>query len=150
MFDIGWSEIFVIAVLAIIVIGPKDLPRVMRATGRFVRKARMMANEFRENLEQMAHEVELDEVKKSIHHVSNFNPKTAIQNSVDPPGTFLDPPILPAEDEAPVSAAKPRARAKSAASVKPTRAKAAATAKPRAPRKKAPAAKAADKSEPEA
>lgn len=136
MFDIGWSEIFVIAVLAIIVIGPKDLPKVMRAAGRFVRKARLMANEFREGLEQMAHEVELDEVKKSIHHVSNFNPKTAVQNTLDPTGTFLEPPVLPDEEPAPKKRARPRAKPQTAPK------------SPRPRQKKAPAPSASDKTGP--
>lgn len=132
MFDIGWSEIFVIAVLAIVVIGPKDLPKVMRVAGGLVRKARLMAADFREGLEQMAHEAELEEVKKSVHHVSNFNPEKAIRNTVDPTGTFLEPPVLPDEPAAPVKAAR---RPKTGT----------AAAKPRTRTKKAPAA---DKIEP--
>ena len=104
MFDIGWSEIFVVVVLAIIVIGPKDLPRVMRTAGRWVRKARLMASEFQEQLERMAQEAEIDEVKKSIHHISNFDIKTAVEKTVDPAdnltGSFTEPPILKGETPA--------------------------------------------------
>jgi sec-independent protein translocase protein TatB len=135
MFDIGWSELFVIAVLAIVVIGPKDLPKVMRAVGRFVRKARHMAAEFREGFDQMVQEAELDEVKKSVHHVSNFNPKKAVQTSLDPAGTFLNPPIK--ADEKGGAKSKP-------SKIKPAGTKA-AKAKPRAGSIKKPAAATADK-----
>ena len=63
--DIGWTELLVIAVLAIVVIGPKDLPRVMRQAGRWMGAARRAANEFRASLEEMAHQADLDEFTKS-------------------------------------------------------------------------------------
>ncbi len=47
MFDIGWQELFIVAVLALLVIGPKDLPRALRAMGKWVRKARSLARDFR-------------------------------------------------------------------------------------------------------
>lgn len=61
---IGWSELFVLAVLALIVIGPKDLPRVMRTFGRFVGKARAMAREFQTSFEEIAREAEMEEMRK--------------------------------------------------------------------------------------
>ena len=63
--DIGWTELLVIAVLAIVVIGPKDLPRVMRQAGRWMGAARRAANEFRASLEEMAQQADLDEFTKS-------------------------------------------------------------------------------------
>lgn len=108
MFDISWSEILVIAVLAIVFIGPKDLPKVMRTAGRMVRKVRLMAAEFQDSIEQMAHEAEIEEVKKSIHHVSNFDPQKAIENSIDPTGAFTHPPVIE-EDAVPAKPKKPRA-----------------------------------------
>lgn len=61
---IGWGEFFVLAVLALIVIGPKDLPRVMRTFGRFVGKARAMAREFQTSFEEIAREAEMEEMRK--------------------------------------------------------------------------------------
>lgn len=61
---IGWGEFFVLAVLALIVIGPKDLPRVMRTFGRFVGKARAMACEFQTSFEEIAREAEMEEMRK--------------------------------------------------------------------------------------
>jgi sec-independent protein translocase protein TatB len=74
MFDIGWTEMLVIGVIAIVVVGPKDLPALLRGVGRIVRQMRGLAREFQGGVEEFIREAELDEVKKSIHHVSNFDP----------------------------------------------------------------------------
>lgn len=65
MFDVGWQELALIAVVALVVLGPKELPGLMRTAGTLVRKARLIAHDFRMNLEDMAEEVELDEFKKN-------------------------------------------------------------------------------------
>ena len=64
MFDIGYSELLVIAVVALIVIGPKDLPRVMRTVGQWVGRARGMARHFRSGVDTMIREAELQEMEK--------------------------------------------------------------------------------------
>ena len=64
MFDIGYSELLVIAVVALIVIGPKDLPRVMRTVGNWVGRARGMARHFRSGIDTMIRESELEEMEK--------------------------------------------------------------------------------------
>jgi sec-independent protein translocase protein TatB len=64
MFDIGYSELLVIAVVALIVIGPKDLPRVMRIVGQWVGRARGMARHFRSGVDTMIREAELEEMEK--------------------------------------------------------------------------------------
>ena len=66
MFDLGWSEMAVIMLVAIIVIGPKDLPRVARTVGKWTGKARAMARDFQRSLDDMAREAELDEIKKAV------------------------------------------------------------------------------------
>ena len=58
MFDIGAMELFIIAIVALIVVGPKDLPRLLKTVGGFVRKARDLATEFRMGVETLASEVE--------------------------------------------------------------------------------------------
>ena len=65
MFDFAWSELALIGVVALVVIGPKDLPRVLRTVGIWVRKARAIAREFQGSVEQMVREAELDEVQAS-------------------------------------------------------------------------------------
>jgi sec-independent protein translocase protein TatB len=64
MFDIGYTEILIIAVVALIVIGPKDLPRVMRTVGQWVGRARGMARHFRSGVDTMIRESELEEMEK--------------------------------------------------------------------------------------
>jgi sec-independent protein translocase protein TatB len=86
LFDIGWSEMAIIMVLALIIIGPKDLPRVARSIGQWVRKGRMLAREFQSSLEDMAKEAELDDVKKEIEKVGKTDLKKAVESSIDPKG----------------------------------------------------------------
>jgi sec-independent protein translocase protein TatB len=64
MFDIGYSELLLIAVVALVVIGPKDLPNVMRTVGKWVGKARGMARHFRSGIDTMMREAELEEMEK--------------------------------------------------------------------------------------
>ena len=63
---IGSSEIFVIALVALIVVGPKDLPGMLRKLGQFVSKMRSMANEFRASFDEMARQSELDDLRKEV------------------------------------------------------------------------------------
>ncbi len=86
MFDIGWPEMAVVAVIALVIIGPKDLPRILRYAGRWAGKAQKVAREFRRNFDDMVRESELDEVKKSVDQASRFNPVKDIGNSIDPTG----------------------------------------------------------------
>lgn len=64
MFDVGYSELLVIAVVALVVIGPKDLPKVMRTVGNWVGRARGMARHFRSGVDAMMREAELEEMEK--------------------------------------------------------------------------------------
>jgi sec-independent protein translocase protein TatB len=86
MFDIGWSEMAVIALLALIVLGPKDLPKAMQAAAHWVRKARAVAREFQSGIDDMMREAELDEAKKSIESARQFNVRKQIEDTFDPTG----------------------------------------------------------------
>ncbi len=88
MFDIGWSEMAIVLLVAIIVIGPRDLPRLARAIGRWTGKARAMAREFQRSLEDMAREAELEELRKEIEGASRFNLDEKIRETVDPDRTL--------------------------------------------------------------
>lgn len=66
MFDIGWSELLLVAVLAIVFVAPKDLPRMMRTLGQLMAKARSMAREFQQSFEDLAQEAELEELRKEV------------------------------------------------------------------------------------
>ena len=66
MFDMGWSELLLVAVLAIVFVGPKDLPRVMRTVGQYVARMRAMVREFQNSFEDLARESELEELRKQV------------------------------------------------------------------------------------
>ncbi len=63
MFDIGWPELALIMILAILVIGPKELPLVLRTLGRWAGKIRVLIREFRSSIDEIAKESELDEFR---------------------------------------------------------------------------------------
>ncbi len=67
MFDIGWQELFVLAVLAIIVVGPKDLPRAIKTVTYWIRKARSMARDLQDGLDDVVREAELEDIKKEAN-----------------------------------------------------------------------------------
>ena len=72
MFDIGAPELFIVAVLAIIVVGPKDLPKLIRSVMGMVRKVREMGNEFQAGVRKMADEVELDAITRKLNEAGNI------------------------------------------------------------------------------
>jgi sec-independent protein translocase protein TatB len=74
MFDFGLSmgEIMVIAVIALIVVGPRDLPKMLRTIGKFVTKLRGMAGEFQRHLDSAIREAGIEDVKKEVRNLSNF------------------------------------------------------------------------------
>lgn len=88
MIDIGWTEMLVIAVLAIIVVGPKDLPRVMRGMARAMAKMRGLAREFQAGMAELAREAELDEIKSEVESLTKLDLKGRVQNMIDPEGDF--------------------------------------------------------------
>lgn len=84
MFDLGWSEILVIAIVLIVVVGPKDLPRVLRTFGRTTSKMRAMANDFRRQFDEAMREAELDEVKTLVQDVKKLDPRNEIKKHLSP------------------------------------------------------------------
>src|SRR5476651_1065496 len=77
MFDIGWSEFLVIAVVALIAIGPKELPGVLRMVGQWVGKARRMAKEFQDQFQEAIREADVAEMKKQFDEAANEASKIA-------------------------------------------------------------------------
>jgi sec-independent protein translocase protein TatB len=119
MFDIGWSEMLMIIVVMIIVVGPKDLPRALYTLGQWVGKIRMAARQFQDTIEQAAHQTGLDEVQKEVRSLSNFNVGNEIEKSIDPKGEMRDafdiqPPDFNAPPEEKPAIEKPAAPAKPA------------------------------------
>jgi sec-independent protein translocase protein TatB len=99
MFDLfSWSHIVILLVIALVVVGPKDLPRLMHMAGKWAGKARAMANEFRKSFDEMARQAELDELRKEIEDLKKNNPITDITNSMSEMQASIDTPVpAPAE-----------------------------------------------------
>jgi sec-independent protein translocase protein TatB len=82
MFDLSWTELLVVAVVAIIVVGPKDLPRALRAVGRWTGKAKRMARDFRRQFDEALREAELDTIKKEVESVGKIDPVADMRKEV--------------------------------------------------------------------
>ena len=115
MFDFAWSEIALIAAVALIAIGPKDMPAAIRTVASMVKKARRMAGEFQTHIDEMVREANLDEVKKSFNDIRNFDLKDVVEKHIDPDNalrdSFADNPTpseaAPAENAEPEAIAAP-------------------------------------------
>lgn len=88
MFDFAWSELLVIGVVAVVALGPKELPNAMRSLGKFTRQARKLAGEFQGHVNDLMREAELDEVRSSIQKITNTNVGAEINKMIDPSGAF--------------------------------------------------------------
>lgn len=80
---VGFFEIVVVAVIALVVVGPKDLPRLMRTAGRVVAQARRMAGEFSAAFNQMARESEMEEMRREIDALKRTNVFAETKRSID-------------------------------------------------------------------
>lgn len=100
MFDVAPTEFLLVAVIALVVIGPKDLPRVMRVVGQWVGKARGVARQFRAGFDTMVREAELEEMEKKWKEENERIMRE-----------FPAAPEPPAEIEAPAPKAAPQGEA---------------------------------------
>jgi len=120
LFDLAWSEIALIAVVALVVIGPKDLPGAIRGAAEGIKKLRRMAGEFQQQADELVKEAKLDElrnqiadVRNTISDIKNFDLKGEIEKTVDKDGSLrqgLSDPLVPSSttygspvDQAPVA-----------------------------------------------
>lgn len=90
MLDIGWSEMAVIALVALIVIGPKELPQAMRAASKWVRKARSLAREFQSGVDDMIREADLEDARKAVQSAKSLDFDKALEETIDPTGEVGD------------------------------------------------------------
>jgi sec-independent protein translocase protein TatB len=98
LFDIGWPELMLISAVALVVIGPKDLPRALRVAGYWVKRARTMSREFQSSVEQMIRDAELSEVRDELKTATQFDFENEFQKTIDPDGSLnkaLAPPDAP-------------------------------------------------------
>lgn len=84
MLDVGWAELLVIAIVLIVVVGPKDLPPMIRAFGRTMASLRKMTGEFRTQFDQALKGADMDDVRKTIGDVQNLNPTNALRDAINP------------------------------------------------------------------
>jgi sec-independent protein translocase protein TatB len=103
--DLSWSHILLLLIVALVVVGPKDLPRMMRVAGQWVARARAMADQFRKSFDEMARQSELDELRQELESLRKERPLAdldrALHAPVIPPP---DPPPAPPVSEASVAA----------------------------------------------
>jgi sec-independent protein translocase protein TatB len=86
MLDIGWPELLIILVIALLVIGPRDLPRAMHTVGRWVKRARAVTSEFQRHFDEMARESELQELREMKRNMSARGIREEIDKTIDPTG----------------------------------------------------------------
>jgi sec-independent protein translocase protein TatB len=94
MFDISWTEFLLIGIVALVVIGPKELPGVLRTLGQYTRKIRGMAAEFQNQFQEAMREAEMADLKKSVddlaHDVKNYDPLKGAREDVEAIGKDLN------------------------------------------------------------
>jgi sec-independent protein translocase protein TatB len=112
MFNFGWGELIVIGMVALIAIGPKELPTVLRTLGHWIGKVRRMANEFQGQFQEALREAEFADLKKhaddlssSVGELTHIDPLADVQKDVErafeePPAADATPPAAPAADAA--------------------------------------------------
>lgn len=84
MFDLGWMELLIIGVTALVVVGPKDLPKMFKTIGTFVGKAKRMAREFQSTMEEAAEDTGLKEASDIIKTIeSKSDPKNFFKKAID-------------------------------------------------------------------
>lgn len=110
MFDIAWTEIGLIGIVALIVIGPKDLPVAIKAVSQVVKKARKMAGEFQTHVDEMMRDADMSDVRDTFNDIRRMDIKGKILSAVDGDGTIRKniadpgstfspaPPVVPVHD----------------------------------------------------
>jgi sec-independent protein translocase protein TatB len=128
MFDISWTEFLLIGVVALVFIGPKELPAVLRTLGQWTRKVRSMAADFQSQFQEAMREAEMADLKKQVddiaHDIKSYDPLKDVRADVEAAGKDIQsslekPPTSPASEpavsEAPVAEAQAATEAAPAA-----------------------------------
>ena|SRR5579862_4887317 len=111
MLDFSISHILIVLIVALVVVGPKDLPRLMRTLGQWMAKARRMADEFRKSFDDMARQAELDELRKEIESLRAERPLAGIDHDLHQsivPDDMKSAPAVAIESAPPEVHAEPR------------------------------------------
>jgi len=111
MFDFAWSELGLIAAVALILIGPKDMPVAIRTITDMIKKARRMASEFQTHVDEMMREADLGDVREQINSIRNFDFRGEVERHIDPDHSLRDTlsgnPLEPAPAADAIAAAAP-------------------------------------------
>ena len=103
--DLSWSHMLLVLVVALVVVGPKDLPKLMRTIGQWAAKARSMADQFRKSFDEMARQSELDELRKEIDELRTMRPlaetERQVSEALQPPNISMTPTEQPVEPSEP-------------------------------------------------
>ena len=84
VFDIGWQELFIVVAIAIIVVGPRDLPRVLKSITGYISKARSMVREFQSGIDEVVREVDLEEIKKEAENTAKLDFEAEVNSALKP------------------------------------------------------------------
>ena len=119
MFDISWTEFLLIGVVALIVIGPKELPTVLRTLGQWTRRLRSMASDFQSQFQEAMREAEMSDLKKQVddiaRDVKNYDPLKEVRSEVETAGQDIQTALEQKPAAEPQDAAAPQLPAGSAA-----------------------------------
>ena len=101
MFDLSWTHILLVLIVALVVVPPKDLPRTMHTVGRWLGKARAMADQFRRSFDEMARQSELQELRAELDSLRHERPLAGLDQDLSKAMLPLDPPPSPAAPATP-------------------------------------------------
>lgn len=138
MLDIGWTELAIVALIALLVVGPKDLPKAIKTVAGWIGRLRGMAREFQSGVDEMVRESELSEVKDEFDRMANADMDGIMENTIDPGGSVkdsldFDPDFVPPDETPPKTkpkrkpASKPRGTSSKPGATKPRATKAGTT-----------------------
>jgi sec-independent protein translocase protein TatB len=104
MFEIAWSELMLVAIVAILVVGPKELPGLLRTLGRMLGKLRVTANEFRRQFDEAVREAGAEDLQREFNALRSNNPITQIRDTLedaarDPLALTPPPSTIAADDD---------------------------------------------------
>jgi len=129
MFDISWTEFLLIGVIALIVIGPKELPTVMRTLGQYTRKIRSMAADFQNQFQEAMREAEMGDLKKQVDDmasdIKNYDPLKDVRADLETVGKDVEKSLSPPAEQKPAEPVEPIPAAEAPVELKPDAAAAA-------------------------
>lgn len=91
MFEVAWSELLIVVIVAILVVGPKELPGLLRSAGRIIGKLRRQADEFRKHFDDAVREAGAEDLQREMQALRHHNPLTQIRDTIEEAARDIDP-----------------------------------------------------------